>query len=138
MKRMKIRKLVPVILALLLATIGVASAQSAGHSVMLSWTASTSAAGCVSPCTFGYNVYRGTTAGGENLSTPLNGSTPITALTFQDTSVAVGTSSVTYFYVIEAVETSGGVTLASANSNEVSATFPALPAAPVLGSPKIN
>jgi fibronectin type 3 domain-containing protein len=46
----------------------------------------------------GYNVYRGTTSGGES-STPLN-STPVTGATFTDLSVTAGT---TYYYVVTAV-----------------------------------
>ncbi len=74
----------------------------------LSWTA---AAGTVT----GYNVYRGTTAGGES-STPLN-STPLSSATttYQDTTVTAGTQ---YFYVVKAVD--GTVT--GASSNEQSAT----------------
>jgi hypothetical protein len=119
---------------LLLVSIALAmplGAQPAAHSVTLSWTASSSAAGCVAPCTFGYNVYRGTAAGAENMAAPIN-STPIAALTFKDTTISLGASPVTFFYVVQAVETVGTVTLVSGNSNEVSATFPGLPAAPVL------
>ena len=101
-------------------------ATATAHSASLSWTASTSAAGCVSPCTFGYNVYRGTSAGGENMVTPIN-SAPVSGTTFSDTNVALGN---TYFYVIQAVETSGALTLTSVNSNEASAVFPAAPTPP--------
>ncbi len=97
------------------------------HSVALTWTASTSAAACVSPCTFGYNVYRGTTAGAEDMAAPINGATPVTGTTFSDTNVALGT---TYYYVIQAVEVTGSLTLTSADSNEASATFPPAPAPP--------
>ncbi len=62
------------------------------HDVGLSWNPS-STSGVV-----GYNVYRGTTSGGES-STPLN-STPVTGTTFTDESVAAGT---TYYYVVTAV-----------------------------------
>jgi endoglucanase Acf2 len=61
----------------------------------------------------GYNVYRGTSPGGE-ATTPLN-STPITGTTFHDTAVA---PQVTYFYTVKAVS-SGGM---SAASNEANAT----------------
>jgi hypothetical protein len=62
------------------------------HNVDLLWTPSTTS-GVV-----GYNVYRGTTSGGES-STPLN-STPVTGATFTDQSVTAGT---TYYYVVTAV-----------------------------------
>lgn len=108
-------------------------AASSGHAVTLTWTASSSATGCTSPCTFGYNILRGTTAGGES-ATPLN-SSPVIGLTFTDSTVTLGSNPISYFYVVQAVETSSGVTVNSASSNEVSVTFPGLPAAPVLGSP---
>jgi hypothetical protein len=80
-------------------------------------------------CTFGYNVFKGTVAGAESL-TPLN-SIPLTALTYTDT-ITLTSSLQTYFYVVQAVETASGITANSANSNEVSATFPGVPAAPVV------
>lgn len=104
---------------------GASAAQSGTtYYTALTWTASTSAASCVSPCTFGYYVYRGTTAGGES-TTALN-STPVTTTTYQDTSVSLGS---TYYYVVKAVETSSGLTLTSSASNEASVTFPQVPAA---------
>ncbi len=105
---------------------------SAGHAVVLTWVASTSAASCVAPaCTFGYNVFRGTAAGAES-ATPLN-SAPLTALTYTDP-ITLGSSLQTYFYFVEAVETASGITSPSVPSNEVSATFPGVPAAPVLSA----
>ncbi len=79
--------------------------------INLSWTGST---GTVT----GYNVYRGTTAGGES-TTPLN-STPLaaSATTYQDTT---GVAGATYFYVIQAINAN----TTSPNSNEASATIPA-------------
>jgi hypothetical protein len=81
------------------------------HDVILSWTASTTA-GVV-----GYDVYRGTTAGGES-ATPLN-SSPITGTTYTDGTVQAGQ---TYYYVVTAVA-SGDVTQ-SADSLPASATVP--------------
>jgi hypothetical protein len=81
------------------------------HDVILSWTAS-STSGIA-----GYNVYRGTTSGGES-STPIN-STPITGTTYDDANVQAGQ---TYYYTITAVSSNG--TTQSANSNEASATVP--------------
>lgn len=106
------------------------------HSVNLSWTASTSAAGCTSPCVFGYNVFRGTAAAGES-ATPLN-ATPVTATTFSDVSITIGSSPVTYYYVVQAVETVGTIVASSANSNEVSQTFPGQPAAPTVSITSSN
>ena len=78
--------------------------------VILSWGASPSS-GVV-----GYNVYRGTTSGGES-STPLN-STPINGATYVDENVTAGT---TYYYVVTSVGSNG---VQSAPSNETEATVP--------------
>lgn len=93
---------------------------TAAHCTVLSWTASTTTGAT-------YNIYRGTTTGGESLIA-LN-ATPVTGTTYTDP-IALTASAQTYFYYVEAVETSGGVTALSIPSNEVSATFPAQPQAP--------
>ncbi len=72
--------------------------------LVVSWTASSAATS--------YNVYRGTTAGGE-ATTPL--ATGITGTSFTDTGLANGT---TYYYKVTAVNAAGE----SAKSAEVSAT----------------
>ena len=82
-----------------------------GHDVILSWTASTTSG------IIGYNIYRGTTSGGES-PTPLN-STPTNGTTFADENVTCGAM---YYYVVTAVGP-GGETV-SAASNEASATVP--------------
>ncbi|MFA5263461.1 MAG: fibronectin type III domain-containing protein [Opitutaceae bacterium] len=68
-----------------------------------------------------YNVYRGTSAGGES-TTPINGTTLInpaipydTTVTYTDTGLALGT----YYYKVKAVNTSG--LLVGPYSNEASA-----------------
>ena len=63
----------------------------------------------------GYNVYRGTTLGGEDLTTPINGPTPLSGTRYVDLNVTDGT---TYYYVVEAVNGSGS----SVPSNEAQAT----------------
>jgi fibronectin type 3 domain-containing protein len=63
------------------------------HQVTLSWTADTDA-------TTGYNVYRGSSASAIN--TLLN-STPISATTYQDTTVTPGN----WFYAVAAVGANG-------------------------------
>lgn len=104
---------------------GMGSGQTgSGHGVTLSWVASSSAAGCTTPCQFGYNVFRGTAAGAES-STPIN-STLLTALTYFDP-VTLTSAVQTFFYYVEAVEISSGVTANSTPSNEVSASFPGIP-----------
>jgi hypothetical protein len=103
-----------------------------GHTVTLTWGASTSAATCLStstpPCTFSYSVFRGTASGAES-AIALN-TAPITGTSYTDSTVTLGSSPITYFYVVEAIETVGGVTVASAPSNEAAATFPGIPASP--------
>jgi hypothetical protein len=78
--------------------------------VILSWGASPSS-GVV-----GYNVYRGTTSGGES-TTPLN-SMPINGTTYADASVTAG---MTYYYVVTSVGSNG---VQSAPSNEAEAVVP--------------
>ena len=80
------------------------------HSVQLSWTASTDPVS-------GYNVYRSAAAG---LKTTLLTPTPITGVTFTDTTAVAGN----WFYDVTAVE--NGVE--SLVSNSVEAVL--LPAAP--------
>ena len=81
------------------------------HAVTLTWTDS-STSGVV-----GYNVYRGTTTGGES-STPLNASTPINGATYTDVNVTAGA---TYYYYVTAVGSNG---VQSAPSSEAKATVP--------------
>jgi beta-glucanase (GH16 family) len=83
------------------------SATAASSSeIDLSWTAPSGAV-------TGYNIYRGTSAGGES-ATPLN-ATPVTGTTYQDTTASPAT---TYYYVVRAVSAAG----TSGASNEASAT----------------
>jgi cellulose 1,4-beta-cellobiosidase len=84
---------------------------SAGHSVVLTWTASTDTVS-------GYNVYRSTVSGAYN-GAPLNGGTPVTATTYTDSSVTPGT----YFYVVRSVIVSGSTQTESVNSNEAKAVL---------------
>jgi len=81
------------------------------HDVFLSWTASGTSENVT------YNVYRGTTSGGES-STPLNAAL-ISGTTYVDEGVAGGA---TYFYVVTAVGANGAQ---SAASGETEATLPA-------------
>jgi hypothetical protein len=80
------------------------TATAGNASVALSWTASSGATS--------YNVYRGTTSGGES-STAL--ATGITTTTYTDSTAVNGTK---YYYEVAAVNGSG----TSAKSNEASAT----------------
>jgi fibronectin type 3 domain-containing protein len=95
------------------------TATGASKSVQLSWSAPSSNGG--SPIT-GYNVYRGTSAGGEG-TTPV-GTVSGTTLSFTDTGLTNGT---TYFYTVKAVNAVG----TSLPSNEANAT----PQATVPGAP---
>ena len=95
---------------------------SAGNaSVGLTWTASSGATG--------YNIYRGTTPGGES-GTPVGTST---STSFTNTGLTNGT---TYYYRVAATNTAG----TSGNSNEASAT-PTVNGGPTLlsqGHPAIS
>ena len=83
-------------------------AQAASHSVSLAWNASSSLVA-------GYDIYRGTQAGGPYIK--LNSSS-LVDLMYTDGAVQAGQ---TYFYVVTAVDSNG---LQSINSNEVSAAIP--------------
>jgi titin len=89
--------------------------------IALSWTAPADGG---SPIT-GYNLYQGTSSGGENYSTPVNGKTLITATTATVTGLA---NAKTYYYTVKAVNAVGP----SPASNEAWA----VPAATVPGPPK--
>ena len=95
------------------------TAAGGNNSVRLSWRAPSSNGG--SPIT-GYNVYRGTSAGGEG-STAV-GAVNGTTTSFNDLTATNGT---TYYYTVKAVNAVG----ASPASNEASAT----PKATVPGAP---
>jgi Kelch motif len=82
-------------------------AASAGNGqVSLSWSANTE------PDLAGYNVYRGTSLP-VALSSPLNGSSKLQSPGYVDTGLQNGT---TYYYVVEAVDTSGNKAQAAAVS----------------------
>jgi len=78
------------------------------HSVLLQWTGSSTPGAQ-------YNVFRGTSQGGEGTS-PINPS-PLSTTSYTDTNV---TSGLEYFYTVEAVNSAGS----SAPSNEASANVP--------------
>jgi hypothetical protein len=82
----------------------------AGHSVTLTWTASTSS-GVV-----GYNVFRSQTSG-TFPNTPVN-ATLVTGTSYVDSSV---TAAQTYYYVVTAVNAGGSQ---SSYSNQASAAVP--------------
>ena len=80
------------------------TATAGNAQVALSWTGSTGATS--------YNVYRGTTSGGESATALATG---LTGTTYTDSTAANGT---TYYYKVAAVDASG----TSGMSNEASAT----------------
>ena len=95
-----------------MAPTGLGATQFSTTQINLSWTPSSS------PVT-GYNIYRSTASGGENYNnTPLNGSTPWTSTSYNDTSCP--SDGATYYYTVEAVSGTGS----SLPSNEASATTP--------------
>jgi hypothetical protein len=84
------------------------AAAGSAHSVVLTWTASTSTVS-------GYNVYRSTVSGSG--FTKLNSSL-VASLNYSDTAVQSGTM---YFYVATSVDSGGDE---SVNSNQASAAIP--------------
>lgn len=72
-------------------------------SVALSWNTMTSTAGTVAT----YNIYRSTSSGGQNYSSPLASGITTAAKTYTDSSV---TGSTTYYYTVAPVLTDGTIT----------------------------
>ena len=126
------RKWIAVLAFLIMAPLIHKPVQAQTHAAVLTWGASV-AGTCSGTPTLTYNVFRGTTAGGE-AATPIN-STGLNSLTYSDTTVVLGT---TYFYRVQATEVCGNFTLPSVFSNEVTAVFPSTPTAPTLQAPVVN
>ena len=99
-------------LALLLAIVWPAIAQTAQHSIKLTCTAGTN------DVTFSF--YRATTSGGPYTKI----ANSVASCAFNDTT---GTGGVKYFYVSTGIDSAG---VESVNSTEASATFLAAPGAP--------
>ncbi|HYM44707.1 MAG TPA: fibronectin type III domain-containing protein [Solirubrobacteraceae bacterium] len=92
------------------------TAKAGNAQVRLSWSAPGSTGGAA----VSYQVFRGTSAGGE-ATTPI--ATGVTSTSFTDSGLTNGTA---YYYTVKAVNSAGG----SEASNEASATPAALPGAP--------
>ena len=110
---------------------GNACGPAGGHCVVLTWTDTANPSHCnsssVPACTLSYNVYQGTTSGGETYGSPVSAGLSADTATIP---VTLATSSQTFYWTIEAVISQGGLVVNSAPSAEVTATFPALPASP--------
>jgi hypothetical protein len=89
--------------------------------VALTWTAPADNGG--SPVT-GYNVYEGTSAGGENYSTAVNGGTVITTTTYDVTGLANATK---YYFTVKAVNVVGSSIASSEAWATPAATVPSAP-----------
>jgi hypothetical protein len=88
------------------APVGVAAAPRAAARLDVSWSTVAGVAG--------YNVYRRASTGAYDLSAPLNGSTPVSATTYSDTTAKDGTS---YVYAVRSVIAgAGGAPVESASS----------------------
>lgn len=109
------RKLILMVLLLSLASLGARANTPGKHTVVLTWTASTSTG-------VTYNLYRGTSAGVCS-GTPTPIATGISGTTYTDSTVALGT---TYFYNVSAVGTGGE----SACDGEVAVQIPSPPTPP--------
>jgi hypothetical protein len=83
------------------------------HDVILSWTASPSSG------VTGYNIYRGTTSGGES-PTPLN-SMPINGATYTDENVSAGAD---YYYLVTSVTANGDTQSAASEETAVAVPSP--------------
>jgi len=88
--------------------------------IVLDWTAPSNGGSAIT----GYNVYQGTSPGGENYVTPVNGTTPIAATTVTVTDL---TNAQIYYFTVKA----GNALGLSAVSNETWA----IPSATVPGAP---
>ena len=97
------------------------------RSLALNWTVPLNDGGSTIT---GYNVYEGTSAGGES-STPANGGTLITATDSTITGLTPGTI---YWFIVKAVNANGE----GAASNEVSATAATVPGAPTINSTTVD
>ncbi|MCW3065675.1 MAG: lipoprotein cytochrome c, partial [Solirubrobacterales bacterium] len=87
---------------------GVTAVAAVGGRIDVTWSSVAGAAG--------YNVYRRTSAGAYNLTTPLNGASALAGTTYQDSTATNGTA---YLYVVRTVITgAGGAQVESASSSE--------------------
>lgn len=120
---MEVRKACLIIgIALLFSIPAKAQVVASTHQNAISWTAAAPVTGVTIA---GYNIFKSTTSGKE-APPALNGTTPITGLSYVDSNVAVGQ---TNFYVVQTVSTTGN---SSVPSNEVSATTPPNPNPPTI------
>src|SRR5690349_10557811 len=93
----------------------------ANHGVTLTWTASTSQASCVSPCTYTYLIYEGPASGQESTSTLISTS----GLTATDDGPTIDAySGTTRCYIVKFQESLNGTVTTSGPSNEACFSFP--------------
>ena len=113
------RYLIAVLLALITT---MALAYPGSHGILFSWTNPAGAQG--------NDLYCGTASGNYNTTAIVHSTTPITSFDWLTTAANAGTPGTKYFCAVTA--TAGGIE--SNFSNEVSATFPVVPASPTAPS----
>lgn len=131
------KKILIVLFAMALLCGGLTMAQALNHGLTLTWTASTSAATCLSTstpaCTGSYLIFEGPASGQES-TTPL---TTVSGLTYTDNGATMNAYlGSTRCYQVAFQEAVGTLTLVSANSNEACFSFPTIPSAP--GAPTVT
>ena len=103
------------VLAAIAFALPVGRAQAQNHGVTLTWAASPSAAGCTSPCTYGYNVFEGAGSGLES-TTPFNAA-PVSGVAFTDNGSTMNAYlGTTRCYTVQFQEVVSGLTLSSGPS----------------------
>ncbi|HVB51756.1 MAG TPA: fibronectin type III domain-containing protein [Acidimicrobiales bacterium] len=111
----------------LTASSGLDTSGVADGTIVLSWNASVSGTNNASPAS-GYNVYEGTTKGGES-TTPVNGAIPLTGTSLTVPGLTDGTA---YYFTVTA-ENSYGTSPASTEASDTPAGITSAPTVTIAG-----